>query len=261
MVSSPNLTGLLSGLHYLLKGFSQLNRRGIRRYVYIPTAINLVIYCMVLWICGHYLIELSHWIISKVPSWLDWLTWLLWPLFVITAGLFIVYTFVILANLVGAPFNSLLAERVEQLETGNEPDPDAGLLDTIKDVPRSIKRQLSIIGYTIPRVVFILLLFFVPGVNIFMAVIWFLFSAWIMALSYVDYPMDLHRVSFSQMRDHMRQSFLTYLSFGCCVTIAMLVPVLNFFAMPAAVSGATLMCLDDRSLARGGTTPKITSNI
>ncbi|MDF1759921.1 MAG: sulfate transporter CysZ [Coxiellaceae bacterium] len=240
----------LSGFHYLLKGFAQLNRKGIKRFVYIPMAINVVIYCVVLAIAGHYFTHLTHWIISKIPSWLDWLTWILWPLFVITAGLFIIYTFVILANLVGAPFNTLLSEKLEQLETGHELNPDEGLFDSIKDIPRSIKRQLIIIGYTIPRVVIILLLFFVPGVNIFMSFIWFAFSAWIMALQYVDYPMDLHRISFSDMRQHMRQSFLKYFSFGCCVTIAMLIPILNFFAMPAAVIGATLMFLDERSVSQ-----------
>ncbi|MDF1796287.1 MAG: sulfate transporter CysZ [Coxiellaceae bacterium] len=238
---------LLKGFHYLLKGFSQLNRKGVKRFVYIPMAINFVIYCIVFAIASHYFIQLTHWIISKVPSWLDWLNWVLWPLFVITAGLFISYTFVILANLVGAPFNTLLSEKLEQLETGRELNPDEGLLDNIKDVPRSIKRQLVIIGYTIPRVIVVLLLFFVPGVNIAMSVIWFLFSGWIMALQYVDYPMDLHRIPFAQMREQMRRSLLQHLSFGCCVTVAMLVPILNIFTMPAAVIGATLMFLDEAS--------------
>lgn len=237
---------LLSGFHYFLRGFSQLNRKGVKRYVYIPIAINLIIYCVVFAVAGHYFTQLMHWIISKVPAWLDWLTWVLWPLFAIAAALIMIYTFVILANLVGAPFNSLLAEKVEQFETGKALNPGEGLLDSLKDIPRSIKRQLKIIAYTIPRVVVLLVLLLVPGVNIVISVIWFLFSAWMIALQYVDYPMDLHRITFADMQAQMRESFWKYLSFGCCVTVVMLVPVLNFFAMPAAVIAATLMFVDEQ---------------
>lgn len=240
-------TELLAGFHYLLRGFSLLNRKGVKRFVYIPIAINLVLYCIIFTIAGHYFLQLTHWVISKVPSWLDWLSWVLWPLFVIAACLAMVYTFVILANLVGAPFNSLLAEKIEQFETGADQSADEGLVDSLKDIPRSIRRQLKIIAYTVPRVVVLLLLLLVPGVNVVISIIWFLFSAWMMALQYADYPMDLHRISFSDMQQRMRLYFWKYLSFGCCVTVVMLVPIVNFFAMPAAVIAATLMFVDEQA--------------
>ncbi len=237
----------ISGFSYLLKGFGQLNRPGLKRYVYIPLLINIVIYIIVISLAGHYFADLLQWIMTKLPSWLHWLDWLLWPLFILAAGIFIIYTFVVLANLIGAPFNSLLAEKLELLETGKKLNEDESIWSSVKDIPRSIKRQLAIIAYTIPRVLILLVLFLIPGINIVASILWFLFGGWTMALQYMDYPMDNHRIPFAQMRSQMRKANLRYLAFGCGTAVITLIPIINFVAMPAAVIGATLMYLDKES--------------
>ena len=235
----------IGGAHYFIRGFQMLNRRGIRRYVVIPLIINLILFAVFLWLGVHYFAELTHWIGNLLPTWLRWLNWLLWILFVISFFIILVYTFTIFANIIGAPFNAFLSEKVEKLETGVTAVTEGGWSIIYKDIPRAIKRQGQFILYYIPRAIVGLILFFIPFVQVVAGPLWFLFNGWMITVQYMDYPMDNHRISFPNIRHLLNQKRVTNLSFGCLVMFATMIPVVNFFVMPAAVIGATLLWVEE----------------
>jgi CysZ protein len=180
-----------------------------------------------------------------LPSWLFWISTILWVLFFITFIFLFVYLFVTLANIVAAPFNSLLAEQVEFYLTGNRPL-QRTLYENVKDVPRIIARQLSIIVYYLPRVIALSLLSFVPVVQAIAAFLWLLFNAWFMALTYFDYPTDNHRIAIPVMQEWLAERRFSVLGFGLGVVGLSLIPGINFLLMPAAVAGATQFWLQER---------------
>ena len=53
---------------------------------------------------------------SLLPGWLAWLHWLLYPLLAVALLILTYYSFSLMANLIAAPFNSLLAAAVEKAE-------------------------------------------------------------------------------------------------------------------------------------------------
>jgi CysZ protein len=65
-----------------------------------------------------------------------------------------------------------------------------------------------------------------------------------LAVEYLDYPMGNHGLSFSEQRRRLRRRPMLSLSFGAGVLLLMLIPGLNFLAMPAAVAGATALWVD-----------------
>jgi len=147
-----------------------------------------------------------------------------------------------LANWIAAPFNGLLAEKVEQHLTGQRMD-DTGLTDVFKDIPRTVGRELSKLSYYLPRAMGFLLLFFIlPIVG---QVLWFLFSAWMMAVQYCDYAFDNHKVSFRDMKRVLQNNRSQSFSFGITVSVFSLIPILNFLVMPVAVCGATSLWVDE----------------
>ncbi len=224
-------------MHYLLNGFYLITRPGIKRYVVIPLLINIALFTGLFFFVRHFYHQLSVWILGFLPSWLQWLEILLWLLFLAGFFLVILYTFVIFANIIAAPFNSLLAEKVEHYLTGKLL-PEKSKNDFIKDIPRSIARQCIILGYYIPRAIVLLLLFFIPVIQIIAPIFWFIFNAWLMTLQYVDYPADNHRISFTKMRMVLYQKRVHSMGFGIGTLILTMIPFLNFIVMPAAVAGA-----------------------
>lgn len=235
----------IGGIHYFLKGVQMLTQKGLRRFVVIPFIVNVVLFAGLFYLGIHYFSDVTRWIETLLPSWLDWLTWLLWILFVIAAIIIITYTFTIIANIVAAPFNGMLSEKVEKMLTGDEQITEGGWSIIYKDIPRSIKRALQFVIYYLPRAILALILFFIPVVQIAATPVWFLLNAWMMTVQYMDYPMDNHRISFGDMRNLLGQKRAVNLSFGSIVMFATMIPVVNFIVMPAAVIGATLLWVDE----------------
>lgn len=234
----------LGSIQYFFKGVKMLNMPGLRRFVVIPFIINIILFALLFYLGIHYFSVFTDWIDSFLPTWLQWLNWLLWVLFVISAVIIVSYTFTIIANLIGAPFNGFLSEKVEIMVTGVEQVTEGGWSIIYKDIPRSIKRQLHFMAYYIPLAVIGLVLFFIPIIQIIAGPLWFLFNGWMMTIQYMDYPMDNHRISFRDMRNLLSQKRVANLSFGSIVMFVTMIPIVNFIVMPAAVIGATLMWID-----------------
>ncbi|OGT56555.1 MAG: sulfate transporter CysZ [Gammaproteobacteria bacterium RIFCSPHIGHO2_12_FULL_43_28] len=226
------------GIHYFLSGFRLIAKPGVRRFVIIPVSLNIVFFIGLFLVLRHFASELNGWIFTHLPGFLRWLSIIFWLLFFISFFLVLIYFFVMMANIISAPFNGLLAEKVEIYLTG-QVLVKRSMLETIKDVPRMIGRQLAVLIYSLPRLLLLLILFFIPVIQLVAALLWFIFSAWLMAMTYTDYPSDNHRVSFRQLRDWLRQRRLLALGFGMSVLMVSMIPVLNFFVIPVAVAGAT----------------------
>ena len=111
----------MKALHCLAEAFTWLFRPGIRRYILLPLAVNIILFTAGSYAAWHYSTTLID---RLLPDWLAWLDWLLYPLIGLTLLILTYATFALMANLIAAPFNSLLAAAVEKAERG-EPEPPA----------------------------------------------------------------------------------------------------------------------------------------
>lgn len=238
-----------SGLGYLMAGYGIISQPGLRRFVIIPLIINLLFFVALFFTLKHFVVELNAWLAGYLPTWLQWLSGVIWVLFFITFMLIFLYAFVMLANIVAAPFNNLLAEKVEHYLTGKLP-PQRTFTQNMMDIPRVIERQLMIMLYFVPRALVLGILFFIPVINIFAAALWFGFSAWFMAMQYLDFPTDNHRVPLRDVRAWMSTRKWLSLEFGACILGAMMIPGLNLVTMPAAVAAATKFWIEERAVTR-----------
>lgn len=236
MINSPT-----SGFGYVFRGLRLISRPGLRRFVVIPFLINLVVFSLLVWLgVDQFEALLDRYLPQE--GWLSYLRWVLWPLFALALILVIFYTFTLIANLLAAPFNDLLAAKVEAMLSGRPPD--EGPAGVMAAVGPAVRSELQKIAYFLPRALPLLILFVIPGVNALAPFIWGLFSAWSLALEYTEYPFGNNGFIFAHQRKLMKPKRLTALGFGGGVMLMMLIPGLNFLAMPAAVAGATALWVD-----------------
>ncbi|MED5524267.1 MAG: sulfate transporter CysZ [Pseudomonadota bacterium] len=234
----------VSGAQYLMRGFSLIREKGLRRFVLIPLLVNLVLFVAAFSWLTYRIKDMVNWVLSYLPNWLDWLEYLIWPLAILSVLVVFSYLFSAIANWIAAPFNGLLAERVELKLTG-EPLPDTGMLDIVKDMPRLFGREWAKLKYYLPRAIGFLLLFLVPVVGQTLgAALWFFFTAWMMAIQYLDYPFDNHKIPFEDMKLALKYQRSASFSFGILATLLAMVPILNLIVMPVAVCGATAMWVE-----------------
>ncbi len=239
----------VSGAGYLLAGLRLIAHPGLRRFVAIPLGINILVFsAAIYWGVGRFE-DLIAWLQSRLPrlpDWLSWLRWLeqglewvLWPLFIMLAALLVFYGFTLVANLISAPFNGLLAEKVEHLERGAPLDKGLGMGQVLTGLAPALVDEFRKILYALLWAVpFLILSLVIPLVG---PLLWFLFTAWILALEYLDYPMGNQGLKFREMRQRLRQRPALSLGFGAATGLMTLIPLVNFLAMPSAVAGATLL--------------------
>lgn len=231
----------VSGASYLIEGMRLITRPGLRRFVLMPLLINILVFSAAIWYGISQFESFLLWIESKIPSWLQWLDWILWPLFVLALVILVFYGFTLVANALAAPFNSLLAEKVELHLTGRPLTEGGGwkkvMIELVPTFIDETRKLLFALLWAIP----FLILFLIPGINLAAPVLWFLYTAWILALQYSDYPMGNHGLKFRDMRARLRQRRVLSLGFGSAAAGLTMIPVLNFIAMPSAVAGATAM--------------------
>ncbi|MCP5161282.1 MAG: sulfate transporter CysZ [Hahellaceae bacterium] len=224
----------------------------LRWLVIIPLGINVLLF-MALFHQG------SVWAsagiaaaMSALPDWLGFLDSLFWLLYGAVFLLIFVYSFVTVANLIGSPFYGVLAERVAHHLKGEAAD--SGQQGIVALVWTSVSREIHKILYYLPRVMLLVLLGMIPGLNLIGALLWFLFSAWMMTLQYTDFSADNQGLSFKALRQSLQGSRLSGLTFGALVALSNMLPVLNLLAVPAAVCGGTHFWLQRQGMLENPST-------
>jgi CysZ protein len=215
--------------------------------VLIPLLINLFLFGGAIYLL---MSNFSGWVQYLIDLWLpDWewlsfLEYLLWPLLAVLVVIGVYYGFSVVANFIAAPFNGILAEKVEQDLRGQVNSNLDSWQSVVKMIPQALGRELSKLAYYLPRLLMLFILSFIPVLNLVMPFVWFVFAAWMMAIQYCDYPMDNNRVSFKQMKQLLAERRWSALGFGSLVQLGMLVPGLNLILMPTAVIGATIFWVE-----------------
>jgi CysZ protein len=235
------IADIVTGTQTLAKGIRLLNRPGVRMYVVIPLLINLILFASLIWFGYRQFNPFVEWLMSFVPGFFDFLEWLIWLFFGTLATVTVFFAFTPVANIVAAPFNALMSEKIEEILTGK-----ANISNTrfVEMAINSIKSQLGKLIYILLWTAGLLLVSIIPLVNLIAPVLWVIFGSWLLSLEYLDYPMGNHDLNFDEQKLALAQKRGLSLGFGGAVMIMTSIPVINFFAMPVAVAGATVLWVE-----------------
>lgn len=239
---------LNSGARYFFHGLRLVLHPRLRLFVLVPFAINCVLFIALTTLLVQYFDHLTDWQLP-LPEILQFLEktlkWVAWFLIVVVVLIGYGYSFNIITNVLAAPFYGLLSQKTEELITGASP-PDEPLW---KMGPRTIGREILKLIYFFSRGIFVFLVMLLLGLtfilNFLVPVIGTLWSAWSMAIQYVDYAADNHQTEFVTLRKTLRKRRYSSIGFGGMVMAFSMVPLLNILAAPAAVIGGTLFWLNE----------------
>ena len=240
------LTSFFRGFAYLIQGFQLIWQPGLRLFLLIPVTLNILLFSLlIIWaksMIGGWMAVLMEWL----PEWLAFMEWFFWLVYLLAILMTIFYGFVAAANLLAAPFYGLLSELVESRLGHSREEEVFSWKTLLAMIPRTIKREFQKILYYLPRVLALLILGLIPGVNAVVAIVWIVFSAWMMAIQYLDYPADNHQYSFPEMLRYLRQNRSAAMGFGSLTFVLTLLPLVNLIAFPAAVCGATAFWVQEK---------------
>jgi CysZ protein len=232
------LADLIRGGGYLFTGMRLLRSPGVPRFVLIPLLISAVVFSGGLWLGAHWVSDIIQNLTSLLPSWLEWLRWLLWPVFALVAMLLLYFGFSLIANLVGAPFNSLLAEAVTRSLAGEVQRSQFDWRRLPGEALATLRSELGKMFYFIAWGIPCVAALFIPVVG---PLIWFCYGAWAFALNYADYPLGNDGMRFADQRRLLGKRVGLCMGFGAAALLVTMIPIVNILAMPSAVAGMTAL--------------------
>lgn len=227
---------LFKGINFFWLGVKRLAEPGLRIYTLVPLLLNTLIMAALSWWGVKQLHSWTELLINWLPTWLEWLYWLILPLAVITLVFIVAYFFSSVLLVLLAPLCGLLSEKVDAKASITTPPESLSSL-----IFRTIKRELTKLLYLLPRYLLLFVLSFIPFINIISPFLWLLFMAWVAGVQYLDYGFDNQQHSFKATRQAARKDLLTVMGFGAAVVLFVSIPVLNWFVIPSAVIGATML--------------------
>lgn len=235
------IANFIRGIKYFLSGFESIQQPGIRRYAALPILINILLFGLGIYVLGD---QFSNLMKSYLPDsegyWII-LVYILWIIFGLLILTIVFFTFTLLANLIGSPFNGPLAAAVErQLDKHIVQDNDGSIVGEIAmAISGELRKWLYYLFWGIPLVIFTLISIPITILAPIASFLWLVFGAWILAIEYMDYPMGNHNYSFTAIKATLKQHRMLALGFGAAVMCFTLIPVINLVVMPAAVAGAS----------------------
>lgn len=244
------MSQITRAFEYLGQGVSLAKSPGLRSYVIVPMIFNVLVFGGLYYLSGQWI---AGWIAAATAGWqltgtfaflngalhflIDAAVVLIW---ILLLGLF-ASVFTVGVQLIAAPFMGFLAEKVDVQTTGRKP-PEESIPAMIR---RTFGRELRKIWYWLWRALLILLvvlvLYFIPVINVFASAVWFLWTGWLIAMQYLDYAADSRQIPFPVMLERMKRKRWLVLTFGAVVLGLTMLPLVNLFIMPVAVIAGTLI--------------------
>lgn len=227
-------------MHYFLYGLKVLFSSGYRRFILIPLAANFLLFIFMAITLFGLLPDTLQFLMTWIPSWLPFIEWVFYGISGILFLLMYAMSFTVITNIFAAPFNGLLAEKIQRQAGLEIPETPITLVIT-----RTVAREFKKLFYFITRGTLVALclfaLTFIPLLNLMVPVLAFIWMAWCLSVQYLDYAADNCQQDFKQLRKEAKKPFISTFGFGGIVAFLMMIPLVNIFIMPAAVAGATLL--------------------
>lgn len=232
---------IMQGATCLGRGFHLIRQPEVRLYVIMPLLINIILFGGLVWFGYTQFSPLVEAVMSYVPGFLDFLRWFIWLLITLLTAIIVFFSFTPIVNVIAAPFNALLSEKIEISLTGQALSSNISFYAMIKN---SVLSQLGKLFYIALWSTALLLISLIPVINFVAPVLWVVFGSWLLSLEYLDYPMGNHDLKFSDQKQILAKRRGLALGYGGSVMILTSIPLINFIVMPVAVAGATLLYVE-----------------
>lgn len=241
------ISGFTRGFSYPLRAVKFFKHQpGLLKYLAIPFFINVLVFTATVYF-GLDLFE--RMLETYAPSTEVWygvlLYYLAWTVALLMTTVIVFFSFTVIGNLVASPFNELLSERTEVLISGKHNDEPFALSRFWKESRNAIIVEIKKMAVF---VVCMLLLFginFIPGIgSLFYAVLAPAFTLFFLAVEYLAFVLMRKQMSFSAQRRYIFKRPILMLGYSCGVFCMLAIPFVQFFCIPLAVVGATLLWCD-----------------
>jgi len=250
------VAGFFRGFSYPLRAVKLFRSQpGLLKYLAIPFFINLLVFTATV----YFGLDLFQGLLETyAPSTEVWygvlLYYLAWMVASLLTAVIVFFSFTIIGNLIASPFNELLSERTEVLMTGSLVDQPFNLRRFWKESRYAVIVEIKKLVVFVICMVLLFGINFIPGIGpLIYAVLAPAFTLFFLAVEYMAFVLMRKQLSFSEQRRYIFKHPILMFGYACGVFCMLAIPFVQFFCIPLAVVGATLLWCDfPRVMATNG---------
>ncbi len=245
-VAAP-VAGFARGFGYPLRALKMFRQRpGLLKYMAFPFLINLVVFSLTV----YYGLDLFQWLLQAyAPSTEVWygllLYYLAWTVALLLTAVLVFFSFTVVGNLIASPFNELLSERTEKLVCGPLKDERFTLGRFWQEARYALIVEFKKLLFFVLGMLVLFSINLLPGLgSLIYAVLAPAFTLFFLVVEYLSFVLMRKRMSFAQQRRYIFRRPLLLFGFACGVFCLLAIPFVQFFTIPLAVVGVTLLWCD-----------------
>lgn len=235
------------GFSYPLRAAKFLGKRpGLLKYLAIPFSINVLVFSLSV----YFGLDLFQSLLETyAPSSEVWygmiLYYLAWTVALLLTTVIVFFSFTIVGNLIASPFNELLSERTEGLLVGRQADERFSFGRFWKEAGQTLLVEIKKLSVFLLGMVLLLAINLIPGIgSLIYAVLAPIFTLFFLLIEYMAFVLMRKQLTFSQQRQYITARPVLMAGFACSIFCMLAIPFLQFFCIPLAVVGATLLWCD-----------------
>lgn len=241
------VSGFARGFSYPLRAVKFFGRNpGLLKYLTIPFFINLIVFSTTV----YFGLDLFQRMLETyAPSTELWygiiLYYLAWTVALLLTTVLVFFSFTLIGNLIASPFNELLSEQAEILCMGTSVEERFSLGRFWKEAKYAIFVELKKIAVFSFCMVLLFGINFIPGIGaLIYAVMAPVLMLFFLVIEYMAFVLMRKQMNFAEQRRYITKHPMMMAGFACGIFCFLAIPFVQFFCIPLAVVGATLLWCD-----------------
>lgn len=219
------------------------------KLVFIPLLINVVTFSLAVYFGLQFFHDFVLELLPQGDAWY-WvaLYYALWLVAGLLTLILVFFSFTVVGNLIAAPFNELLSERIEGKLLAGVAEQPFSLALFWRDMLRAWLVELKKLSLFVVAMLLLWLLNLLPVIgSLLFGVLSILLTLFFLAWEYLAFVHERKGHDFRLQRQFLMQHKLLVLGFGCGVLLMLMIPFLQLACIPVAVSGATLLWCEEHA--------------
>ena len=239
------IKNIFKGLQVYTGAYALISKLKLWKFFVIPMLISLVVFILIFvsaygladnlgeWIAGIWIWETGKTTFTAISTFIG-------GIFIFTIGL-ILYKHIIMA--LSTPFMSPVSEKIEAYFTG-QPAKNHTNTSFINQLARGIRLSLRNLSQELLFTIPILLLKFIPVVNIFSTALLFLVQAYYAGFANMDYTLERH-FTYNESVAFIRKNRGLAIGNGIGFLLLLFIPVIGvILVLPLSVTSASVIAVD-----------------
>ena len=242
------INGITEGFRMYFEAIPFIHKHKLTKYIILPGIVGLLLAGLFITLAISFRTTLGQWIAGMWPF--DWGTSVVASVggvlsILLTTALFLML-FKYIIMVIGAPFMSILSEKIDQIKTGR-PAPEVSWGEIVKDILRGLRIAVRNLIRELFYTLLLLLLNFIPVIgSIASTVLIFMVQAFYAGFGNMDYTLERKRYNVGQSVKFVRENPGAAIGNGAIFLALLFIPILGWFLAPAYGAGAaTFYCMKE----------------